>query len=95
MRFGGHRGINHPSRFRLSSVPETPAWTPDPSRDVEAKVDHGAKWFKSNHSSQGRESVEVAFLEGSHVSVRHSKDPAGPALNHRTRRMGHLHRRYQ
>ncbi|WP_458686080.1 DUF397 domain-containing protein [Nocardia tengchongensis] len=47
---------------------------------MKAKVDHGAEWFKSSHSSQGGECVEVAFLEGGQVGVRDSKDPTGPAL---------------
>ncbi|WP_454198968.1 DUF397 domain-containing protein [Nocardia sp. Marseille-Q1738] len=40
----------------------------------------GARWFKSSHSSGGQDCVEVAFLEGGHVGVRDSKNPAGPAL---------------
>ncbi|WP_433662590.1 DUF397 domain-containing protein [Nocardia sp. CA-128927] len=40
----------------------------------------GAKWFKSSRSAGGQECVEVAFLDGGHVGVRDSKNPAGPAL---------------
>ncbi|MFE7745352.1 DUF397 domain-containing protein [Nocardia sp. NPDC057455] len=40
----------------------------------------GAKWFKSSHSSGSQECVEVAWLDGGHVGVRDSKNPAGPAL---------------
>ncbi|MGK8559061.1 DUF397 domain-containing protein [Nocardia gipuzkoensis] len=39
-----------------------------------------ARWFKSSHSSGGQDCVEVAFLEGGHVGVRDSKNPAGPVL---------------
>ncbi|GAB4583427.1 DUF397 domain-containing protein [Nocardia sp. IFM 10818] len=41
---------------------------------------HRAKWFKSSHSSQGGECVEVAFLESGKVGIRDSKNPTGPAL---------------
>lgn len=40
----------------------------------------GARWFKSSHSGSGNECVEVAWLHDSHVGVRDSKNPAGPAL---------------
>ncbi|PSR69405.1 DUF397 domain-containing protein [Nocardia sp. MDA0666] len=40
----------------------------------------GAKWFKSSRSTATRECVEVAFLDGSMVGIRDSKDPGGPAL---------------
>ncbi|MBF6302735.1 DUF397 domain-containing protein [Nocardia amamiensis] len=40
----------------------------------------GAKWFKSVRSGEADACVEVAWLEGSHVGVRDSKNPAGPAL---------------
>jgi hypothetical protein len=40
-----------------------------------------ATWRKSRHSNGSGECVEVAALpEGPHVSIRDSKDPAGPAL---------------
>ncbi|WP_330183420.1 DUF397 domain-containing protein [Nocardia sp. NBC_01503] len=41
-----------------------------------------AKWFKSSRSSTASECVEVAFVgaTASHVGVRDSKDPSGPAL---------------
>lgn len=39
-----------------------------------------AQWFKSTHSQGTSECVEVAFLGGSHVGVRDSKNPTGPAL---------------
>ncbi|MFX0580692.1 DUF397 domain-containing protein [Nocardia nepalensis] len=39
-----------------------------------------AQWFKSSRSTSGRECVEVAWLDGSHVGVRDSKNPTGPAL---------------
>jgi len=39
-----------------------------------------AKWFKSSRSTATRECVEVAFLNGSRVGVRDSKNPGGPAL---------------
>lgn len=40
----------------------------------------GAQWFKSSHSGGNDECVEVAWLDGGHVGVRDSKNPAGPAL---------------
>ncbi|MBF6275338.1 MULTISPECIES: DUF397 domain-containing protein [Nocardia] len=40
----------------------------------------GAKWFKSSRSTATRECVEVAFLDGSMVGIRDSKNPNGPAL---------------
>ncbi|WP_406232614.1 DUF397 domain-containing protein [Nocardia sp. NBC_01009] len=40
----------------------------------------GAQWFKSSRSSGSQECVEVAFLNGGHVGVRDSKNPAGAAL---------------
>ncbi|NNH73126.1 DUF397 domain-containing protein [Nocardia uniformis] len=40
----------------------------------------GARWFKSDHSSAGKECVEVAFLDAGMVGVRDSKNPSGPAL---------------
>ncbi|MEU4339832.1 DUF397 domain-containing protein [Nocardia sp. NPDC023852] len=40
----------------------------------------GAQWFKSTRSGAGKDCVEVAFLDGSHVGVRDSKNPSGPAL---------------
>ncbi|RDI55769.1 DUF397 domain-containing protein [Nocardia mexicana] len=40
----------------------------------------GAEWFKSSRSAQGRECVEVAWLDAGHVGVRDSKNPEGPAL---------------
>ncbi|WP_433564616.1 DUF397 domain-containing protein [Nocardia sp. CA-151230] len=47
---------------------------------MRVNVDRGAKWFKSSHSSQGGECVEVAFLAGGNVGVRDSKNPTGPVL---------------
>ncbi|NNH73127.1 DUF397 domain-containing protein [Nocardia uniformis] len=40
----------------------------------------GAHWFKSSHSSGQTDCVEVAWLAGSMVGVRDSKNPSGPAL---------------
>jgi hypothetical protein len=40
----------------------------------------GADWFKSSHSKDGGDCVEVAHLPGRLVGVRDSKDPSGPAL---------------
>ncbi|MBF6226760.1 DUF397 domain-containing protein [Nocardia abscessus] len=37
-------------------------------------------WFKSSYSSAEKDCVEVAFLGGSSVGVRDSKNPGGPAL---------------
>ena len=37
-------------------------------------------WFKSSHSGGRTECVEVAWLDGSKVGVRDSKDPDGAAL---------------
>ncbi|MFD0366200.1 DUF397 domain-containing protein [Nocardia sp. GCM10030253] len=39
-----------------------------------------APWFKSSHSGSQSDCVEVAWLEGSGVGVRDSKNPTGPAL---------------
>ncbi|WP_433759131.1 DUF397 domain-containing protein [Nocardia sp. CA-135398] len=39
-----------------------------------------AQWFKSSRSSGKDECVEIAWLPGGHVGVRHSKKPDGPAL---------------
>lgn len=39
-----------------------------------------AEWFKSSHSQQGGECVEVAFLDHGMVGMRDSKNPTGPAL---------------
>ncbi|WP_227996974.1 DUF397 domain-containing protein [Nocardia australiensis] len=39
-----------------------------------------ARWFKSTRSSGGKDCVEVAFLPGSFVGVRDSKNSDGPAL---------------
>ncbi|MFC8526439.1 DUF397 domain-containing protein [Nocardia sp. NPDC057227] len=39
-----------------------------------------AKWFKSSRSGGSNECVEVAHLDGGHVGVRDSKNPAGAAL---------------
>jgi hypothetical protein len=39
-----------------------------------------APWFKSSHSQGSGECVEVAFVDGSLVGVRDSKDKTGPAL---------------
>ncbi|BDT93869.1 hypothetical protein IFM12275_38450 [Nocardia sputorum] len=39
-----------------------------------------AKWFKSSHSESGGQCVEVAWLGKTHVGVRDSKNPTGPAL---------------
>ncbi|MBB5913290.1 hypothetical protein BJY24_002157 [Nocardia transvalensis] len=45
------------------------------------KIDlSGVSWFKSSHSGGENECVEVAWLEGSGVGVRDSKNPSGPAL---------------
>ncbi|MRH92913.1 DUF397 domain-containing protein [Nocardia sp. SYP-A9097] len=38
-----------------------------------------SKWFKSSKSPNASECVEIAFAD-SHVGVRDSKDPGGPAL---------------
>lgn len=41
----------------------------------------GARWRKSQHSTDEGACVEVAFLDGGRVAVRDSKDDgAGPAL---------------
>lgn len=40
----------------------------------------GAKWFKSSRSGDKADCVEVAFLAGSIVGVRDSKNPTDPAL---------------
>jgi hypothetical protein len=41
----------------------------------------GARWVKSSLSNpSGGNCVEVAFLPGSQVAVRNSRQPAGPAL---------------
>lgn len=40
----------------------------------------GADWFKSSRSGASSNCVEVAFLPNSHVGVRDSKNPSGPAL---------------
>ncbi|BDT96212.1 MULTISPECIES: DUF397 domain-containing protein [Nocardia] len=40
----------------------------------------GAKWFKSVHSGEADQCVEIAWLGAGHVGVRDSKNPAGPAL---------------
>lgn len=37
------------------------------------------EWFKSSFSNGSQTCVEVRF-DGDHVSVRDSKDPAGPIL---------------
>ncbi|MFJ8434318.1 DUF397 domain-containing protein [Kitasatospora sp. NPDC094019] len=37
-------------------------------------------WRKSSYSGQGGECVEIADHHPGLVPVRHSKDPAGPAL---------------
>ncbi|WP_227996972.1 DUF397 domain-containing protein [Nocardia australiensis] len=39
-----------------------------------------AHWFKSARSSAAKDCVEVAFLPGSLVGVRDSKNSSGPAL---------------
>jgi hypothetical protein len=39
-----------------------------------------APWFKSSYSQGTGECVEVAFVDGSLVGVRDSKDKTGPAL---------------
>lgn len=39
----------------------------------------GADWRKSTFSGQ-HNCVEVAMLDGGQVAVRHSRQPAGPAL---------------
>lgn len=39
-----------------------------------------ADWFKSSHSKDGGDCVEVAYLSGGSVGVRDSKNPTGPAL---------------
>ncbi|MFE7564905.1 DUF397 domain-containing protein [Kitasatospora sp. NPDC057500] len=40
----------------------------------------GATWFKSSHSNNGGECVEVSASFPGAVPVRDSKDPSGPAL---------------
>ncbi|NNH68569.1 DUF397 domain-containing protein [Nocardia uniformis] len=40
----------------------------------------GAQWFKSSYRETGGQCVEVAWLSGSNVGVRDSKNPTGPAL---------------
>ncbi|WP_040837058.1 DUF397 domain-containing protein [Nocardia brevicatena] len=40
----------------------------------------GAQWFKSSRSGGGGDCVEVAWLDGGHVGVRDSKNPAGLVL---------------
>ncbi|WP_084514603.1 DUF397 domain-containing protein [Nocardia acidivorans] len=42
----------------------------------------GARWFKSSFSQPSGECVEVALVGrgASHVGVRDSKSPSGPAL---------------
>ncbi|WP_433634367.1 DUF397 domain-containing protein [Nocardia sp. CA-120079] len=40
----------------------------------------GAQWFKSRRSEAGKDCVEVAFLDGSYVGMRDSKNPTGPTL---------------
>ncbi|MTE13045.1 DUF397 domain-containing protein [Nocardia aurantiaca] len=39
-----------------------------------------AHWFKSSHSADKADCVEVAFLANDTVGVRDSKNVAGPAL---------------
>ena len=45
-----------------------------PAQDID-----GADWRKSTFSGQ-HACVEVAMLDGGEVAVRHSRQPAGPAL---------------
>ncbi|WP_327067070.1 DUF397 domain-containing protein [Kitasatospora sp. NBC_01250] len=45
----------------------------------------GAAWFKSTHSNNGGNCVEVAANVPDTVPVRDSKNPAGPALIFPTR----------
>jgi hypothetical protein len=45
-----------------------------PAQDID-----GAQWRKSTFSGQ-HACVEVAMLDGGDVAVRHSRQPAGPAL---------------
>ncbi|MFF3574348.1 DUF397 domain-containing protein [Nocardia jiangxiensis] len=40
-----------------------------------------AGWFKSSHSQQGGDCVEVAFQATDVIAVRDSKNPSGPALS--------------
>ncbi|GAA1270759.1 hypothetical protein GCM10009665_68840 [Kitasatospora nipponensis] len=40
----------------------------------------GASWFKSSHSNNGGQCVEVSPDFAAMVPVRDSKDPHGPAL---------------
>ncbi|WP_327096280.1 DUF397 domain-containing protein [Nocardia vinacea] len=40
----------------------------------------GVNWFKSSYSEGSAQCVEVAWLDGSSVGVRDSKNPTGPAL---------------
>ena len=46
---------------------------------VPAQQIEGAAWHKSTFSGQ-HACVEVAMLDGGQVAVRHSRQPAGPAL---------------
>lgn len=46
---------------------------------VPAQQIDGAHWRKSTFSGQ-HACVEVAMLDGGEVAVRHSRQPAGPAL---------------
>jgi hypothetical protein len=46
---------------------------------VPAQQIEGADWRKSTFSGQ-YECVEIAMLDGGQVAVRHSRQPAGPAL---------------
>jgi Domain of unknown function (DUF397) len=46
---------------------------------VPAQQLDGAQWHKSTFSGQ-HACVEVAILDGGEVAVRHSRQPAGPAL---------------
>src|SRR5918998_4390281 len=46
---------------------------------VPAQQLDGARWRKSTFSGQ-HACVEVAMLDGGEVAVRHSRQPAGPAL---------------
>ncbi|MQY20797.1 DUF397 domain-containing protein [Nocardia macrotermitis] len=39
-----------------------------------------AHWFKSSHSQDGGDCVEVAHLPARQIGIRDSKDPSGPAL---------------